>query len=98
MTARLLHVSSEIGKELDSLADDVTFGVAPASIIFYELQVVDIPSGSCALRISTFNLQLSTLIPYLAFIVAAFSAVRLAKFNLDSSDCQRLPTPCSGVP
>lgn len=100
MTARLLHVSSEIGKELDSLADDVTFGVAPASIIFYELQVVDIPSGSCALRISTFNLQLSTLIPYLAFIVAAFSAVRLAKFNLDTRQTTSfigLPTPANAL-
>ena len=88
MVARLLHVSSEIGKELDSLADDVTFGVAPSAIIFYELQVLDNP-------LSNFNLQF---IPYLAFIVAAFSAVRLAKFNLDTRQATSfigLPTPAN---
>ena len=43
MSARLLGVSSPIGKELDSLADDVTFGVAPATIVFTELGVMDYP-------------------------------------------------------
>lgn len=91
MLARLLHVSSEIGKELDSLADDVTFGVAPASIIFYELQVVDYPG---------FLEPLRCVIPYLAFIVAAFSAVRLAKFNLDTRQTTSfigLPTPANAL-
>ena len=90
MVARLLHVSSEIGKELDSLADDVTFGVAPSAIIFYELQVLDNP-------LSNLNFQF---IPYLAFIVAAFSAVRLAKFNLDTRQATSfigLPTPANAL-
>ena len=43
MSARLLHVSSPIGKELDSLADDVTFGVAPATIVFSQLFVMEYP-------------------------------------------------------
>ena len=43
MTARLLHVSSPIGKELDSLADDITFGVAPSTIIFSQLQLMSYP-------------------------------------------------------
>ena len=43
MSARLLGVSSPIGKELDSLADDVTFGVAPATMVFAELSVMDYP-------------------------------------------------------
>lgn len=88
MSARLLHVSSEIGKELDSLADDVTFGVAPASIIFYELQVLS-PDN-----------QLGSLLPYLAWIVAAFSAIRLAKFNLDTRQSMGfigLPTPANAL-
>ncbi len=88
MTARLLHVSSEIGKELDSLADDVTFGVAPSAIIFYELQVLDNPFHS------------QKILPYLAFIVAAFSAVRLAKFNLDTRQATSfigLPTPANAL-
>ena len=68
MVARLLHVSSPIGKELDSLADDITFGFAPSAIVFS--------------YISTFHIHLP-FIPFLAFIMAAFSALRLAKFNLD---------------
>ena len=100
MVARLLHVSSEIGKELDSLADDVTFGVAPSAIIFYELQVLDNPLRSLHFQLSTFNFQLSELLPYLAFIVAAFSAVRLAKFNLDTRQATSfigLPTPANAL-
>ena len=68
MMARLLHVSSPIGKELDSLADDITFGFAPSAIVFSYL--------------CTFHIHLP-FIPFLAFIMAAFSALRLAKFNLD---------------
>lgn len=91
MSARLLHVSSEIGKELDSLADDITFGVAPASIIFYELQVVDYPAVVECLR---------PILPYTAYIVAAFSALRLAKFNLDTRQTTSfigLPTPANAL-
>lgn len=91
MSARLLHVSSEIGKELDSLADDITFGVAPSAIIFYELQVVDYPAVLEPLR---------PVLPYLAFLVAAFSAVRLAKFNLDTRQTTSfigLPTPANAL-
>lgn len=91
MSARLLNVSSEIGKELDSLADDITFGVAPASIIFYELQVVDYPQMMECLR---------PVLPYTAYIVAAFSAIRLAKFNLDTRQTTSfigLPTPANAL-
>ena len=85
MSARLLGVSSPIGKELDSLADDVTFGVAPSAIIFAFLsQCTELPAP----------------VPFLAFIMAAFSALRLAKFNLDrhsaSSVCRHLPMHYSG--
>ena len=41
MVARLLHVSSPIGKELDSLADDITFGLAPSTMVFFELYSLD---------------------------------------------------------
>ena len=43
MSARLLGVSSPIGKELDSLADDITFGFAPSAIVFSYLTTFDIP-------------------------------------------------------
>ena len=85
MTARLLHVSSPIGKELDSLADDITFGFAPSAIVFNWL--------------STLNTVPSTL-NYLAFIMAAFSALRLAKFNLDERQSMGfigLPTPANAL-
>src|SRR3712207_2181018 len=87
MVARLLHVSSPIGKELDSLADDITFGVAPSSILFYVLCVIDYPS---------FLEPYRHILPYFAYLMAAFSALRLAKFNLDERQTTSfigLPTP-----
>jgi len=86
MVARLLHVSSPIGKELDSLADDITFGFAPSAIVFNFL----VPLTT----------HLSPIIPYLAFIMAAFSALRLAKFNLDERQALGfigLPTPANAL-
>jgi len=85
MVARLLHVSSPIGKELDSLADDITFGFAPSAIIFSYL--------------STFHIHVS-FVPFLAFVMAAFSALRLAKFNLDERQALGfigLPTPANAL-
>ena len=86
MSARLLHVSSSIGKELDSLADDITFGFAPSAIVFSFLSSL------------TPNSQWP--IAYLAFIMAAFSALRLAKFNLDERQALGfigLPTPANAL-
>ena len=91
MSARLLHVSSEIGKELDSLADVVTFGVAPSSILFWFISVTDYPSMLESLR---------SVLPFSAFVLAAFSALRLAKFNLDTRQTTSfigLPTPACAL-
>ena len=85
MSARLLGVSSPIGKELDSLADDITFGFAPSAIIFSYL--------------CTFHIHL-LFVPFLAFVMAAFSALRLAKFNLDERQALGfigLPTPANAL-
>ena len=85
MTARLLHVSSPIGKELDSLADVITFGFAPSAIVF---------SFLC-----TFHIHV-LLVPFLAFVMAAFSALRLAKFNIDERQTLGfigLPTPANAL-
>ena len=87
MSARLLHVSSPIGKELDSLADCITFGFAPSAIVFSFLNS----------QLSIVNFQF---MPYLAFIMAAFSALRLAKFNLDERQALGfigLPTPANAL-
>ena len=91
MSARLLQVSSPIGKELDSLADDVTFGVAPSTVIFAQLAVMDYPS---------FFEPCRPWLPYAAFVMAAFSALRLAKFNLDERQTTSfigLPTPANAL-
>jgi CDP-diacylglycerol--serine O-phosphatidyltransferase len=85
MLARLLKAYSEIGKELDSLADVVSFGVLPSVIVF---QLVK-QSGT-----EIFWL------PYLAFSIAVFSALRLAKFNIDTRQAENfigLPTPANAL-
>ena len=91
MSARLLGVSSPIGKELDSLADVVTFGVAPATMVATLLWSMHYPSQMEGLR---------SWLPYSAFLIAAFSALRLAKFNLDERQTTSfigLPTPANAL-
>lgn len=91
MVARLLHVSSPIGKELDSLADNITFGVAPSMMVFYELGQLNCPD---------FLEPLTGILPYTAFLIAAFSALRLAKFNIDERQSLSfigLPTPANAL-
>lgn len=91
MVARLLHVSSPIGKELDSLADDVTFGLAPAAIAFSLFKEVHYPG---------FLQPVAAWLPYTAFLIAVFSALRLAKFNLDTRQTSSfigLPTPANAL-
>lgn len=69
MVARLLNVKSAIGKDLDSLADMVSFGFLPGVIMFHLLKASDYSSEY---------------LPYLGFIITVFSALRLAKFNNDT--------------
>ena len=91
MVARLLHVSSPIGKELDSLADDITFGAAPAMMVFTFLHQLPYPDWLDGAR---------EYLPYVAFLIAAFSALRLAKFNLDERQALGfigLPTPANAL-
>lgn len=91
MSARLLHVSSPTGKELDSLADDITFGMAPAAIVFYEMGIMEYPA---------FLAPVQPYMPFVAFLIAAFSALRLAKFNLDERQAMGfigLPTPANAL-
>ena len=91
MSARLLGVSSPIGKELDSLADEVTFGVAPATMVFTLLFQLQYPEAWGSIYEYT---------PYVAYLIAAFSALRLAKFNLDEQQATSfigLPTPANAL-
>lgn len=83
--ARLLKAFSPIGKELDSLADVVSFGVAPGMILFVLLSWLA----------PTLPLDgLNEYIPYWAFVIPAFSGLRLAKFNID----ERQTTSFIGLP
>lgn len=87
-TARLLDQSSPIGLQLDSLADDITFGFAPAAamyVLYQRMPGVWLPEGALGL---------------IVFAFTAFAALRLAKFNID--DTQRtefcgLPSPAAGL-
>lgn len=91
MAARMLKVSSPIGKELDSLADDISFGFAPAIIVFSLLK---------EMQYTGWLESYAGIIPYLAFIIAVGSAFRLAKFNIDERQSLSfigLPTPANAL-
>lgn len=91
--ARALGVSGKLGLELDSLADCVTFGVTPSAMIFTLFNHVAYPSFMG----SEFFFRV---MPFTAFLMAAFSAVRLAKFNLDErqhTEFIGMPTPANAI-
>lgn len=91
LTARALKVSSPIGKELDSLADVITFGLAPAVMVFSWLR-------ECA--DANLCISAASIVPFSAFLLVAFSALRLAKFNVDerqTSSFIGLPTPANAL-
>lgn len=79
--ARLLKVKSEIGKQLDSLADMISFGLLPAFFLLVWMQE-------------------SVPFYWVAIIIAVFSAIRLAKFNIDDTQADSfvgLPTPANAI-
>jgi len=87
-SARLLHAKSDIGMQLDSLSDMVSFGVAPGFILF---QMINISHGKPLDQIEGTNL-----LPFIAILVPLLSALRLAKFNIDEEQqtvFKGLPTP-----
>lgn len=88
MLARLLNAYSELGKQLDSLADMVSFGVLP-SVIIYQIFLL-----------SPQTTQYSSWLNYSAFLIAVFSGLRLAKFNIDTRQTENfigLPTPANSL-
>ena len=93
--ARLFHVSSPLGLQLDSLADMVTSGVAPGTIMFFML---------CnALNVSNENFDTSNVnfwIALLGFVITLGSCFRLANFNIDTRQTESfigLPTPANAL-
>ena len=94
--ARLLHVSSPIGKELDSLADMVTFGALPAFMLFQLMG--GIPFGAVTQLLQ--STPAPHWLPYAAFTIAVCSALRLAKFNIDTRQSDQfigVPTPANAL-
>ena len=89
--ARLLKAYSPMGKELDSLSDVVSFGVAPGMILY------SLFSQAAFLM----NLQgCLALLPFCAFVIPVFSGLRLAKFNIDERQTTSfigLPVPAHGI-
>jgi len=86
--ARLMKAYSPLGAQLDSLADVVSFGIAPGFLVYSFLVN------------STIAASLGANIPFLAFLIPVFAAIRLAKFNVDTrqSSCfLGLPTPANGL-
>lgn len=101
LVARLLKVSSEHGKELDSLADMVSFGFVPGAIYYVLLYLGNLPEGMDPLTATGDSLRVSwNWLAAPALLVTLFSALRLAKFNLDdrqTDDFIGLATPSSTV-
>ncbi|OKS85486.1 CDP-diacylglycerol--serine O-phosphatidyltransferase [Mucilaginibacter polytrichastri] len=88
LASRVLQSFSGIGKDLDSLADMVSFGVLP-SVILYEL-FLQAPQIE----------HISNFLNFIAFLLPVFSALRLAKFNIDTRQAENfigLPTPANAI-
>ena len=82
--ARLLKAYSPMGKELDSLADVISFGLAPGAVAFSMLQASELPEW----------------VAFAGFIIPVFSALRLAKFNIDerqTTSFMGMPTPANAI-
>jgi phosphatidylserine synthase len=105
--ARLLKVEGELGKQLDSLADMVSFGVVPGIVMFqwlrriYEIEFVSSAPENIGFDFYMFNIN--SVIPwysYVALIIPIFSCYRLAKFNIDTRQSHGfigLPTPANAI-
>jgi len=95
MAARLLKAQSPIGKELDSLADLISFGLAPAAILFgIQEQLSEMGPFSLTQPMGIIVLRL------LPFMLPVFAGLRLAKFNIDERQTHQfigMPTPANGL-
>lgn len=90
--ARLFKASSEMGKQLDSLADVVSFGVAPGLILYQMLRI------SFAKETDGLDVSVAALLP--AFLIPCAGAWRLARFNIDTTQLysfKGIPIPAAGI-
>ena len=92
MAARLLNAKTAIGADLDSLADVVSFGVAPGFILFQMIRF--------SLGFEFYPIENIEYLPFIAFVIPLFGALRLAKFNVDESQTDSfkgLPIPAQAI-
>lgn len=95
-TARMLKAYSDIGKELDSLADLVSFGMVPGFIVYHLLN----PELSQSMNALVSSNPVALNLRYVAFLIPVFSALRLAKFNVDTRQSDSfigVPTPANAM-
>jgi CDP-diacylglycerol---serine O-phosphatidyltransferase len=95
LAARIFKSYSDLGKQLDSLADVISFGVAPSAIL-YQLFILSFQNDS-VFRVEEASAQ-QFLMLCSAFLIALFSALRLAKFNIDTRQSDSfigVPTPAN---
>ncbi|MBL4654830.1 MAG: CDP-diacylglycerol--serine O-phosphatidyltransferase [Bacteroidia bacterium] len=96
--AKKLNATSRLGKELDSLADMVSFGVAPAAMLYHMIKypyMEGLSMGDYAKLLGIAHFAC-----YLAYLITVFSAIRLAKFNVDEDqehEFKGLPTPANAL-
>ncbi|MFI5149363.1 MAG: CDP-alcohol phosphatidyltransferase family protein [Bacteroidia bacterium] len=107
LAARLLGVSGEFGKQLDSLADMVSFGFLPGVVLFQLISISMLQHTISHLELGNLfngdmqaNNPYPVWLPFCGFLVTIFSALRLAKFNIDSRQHDSfigLPTPANTI-
>jgi CDP-diacylglycerol--serine O-phosphatidyltransferase len=100
--ARALKQYSEIGKQLDSLADMVTFGLVPGVVMFKMIHLALMHNNPHSMDWATAGdfFQRYPLLALIAFIIPLFSALRLAKFNIDTRQSDSfigVPTPANAI-
>ena len=95
--ARLLKVGGEMGKQLDSLADMVTFGVVPGVVMFQLMSASTKLNGKSTILLAN---DIGSYWLLLSFLITIFSAIRLAKFNIDTRQTDSfigVPTPANSI-
>lgn len=96
LAARVLKVNSEIGKQLDSLADLISFGLVPGLVLYQLISISLLEYNTPLLQRPVVHILLSLA----GFIVPIFSALRLAKFNIDTEQSihfKGMPTPANAI-
>ncbi|SFB77622.1 CDP-diacylglycerol---serine O-phosphatidyltransferase [Flagellimonas taeanensis] len=97
LAARVLKVQSEVGVQLDSLADVITSGLVPGVVMFQLLNMAE--RGGWNLGIFGHSTEM-TILPFFGFVITLASAYRLAKFNVDENQVSSfvgLPTPANAL-